>query len=120
VRNRQQKETMMAMIGTLYVRALYALVFAVSAAPTASAAARSAPAAKQPALSTATLRIEGMHCDGCALFIRQALEDVKGVKSAKIEVKAKKGTVRYNPAVCRKQQLIAAVKKAGYKASVAE
>nr|WP_072515248.1 heavy metal-associated domain-containing protein [Ndongobacter massiliensis] len=37
--------------------------------------------------------VEGMHCDHCAAHIAQALRNIPGVESAKVDRKAKKATV---------------------------
>jgi Cu+-exporting ATPase len=91
---------------------------ATTGAPATCHAAAAKPAARQARLATTTLRIEGMHCKGCAHFVKQGLEEVPGVKSAQIDSKTKLGVVRYNPATCSPAQLKAAVKKAGYSAVV--
>lgn len=101
----------------LAVWLLGALLAAACAPATCHAGAPHA-ASRQGRLATTTLRIEGMHCKGCAHFVKQGLEEVPGVKSAQIDPKTKLGVVRYNPAACSPTQLKAAVKKAGYTAVV--
>lgn len=109
---------------------MWPLLSALAVTTTALAAALAPPAraakpaaarrVKQAPLTTAILRIEGMHCEGCALFVREGLEKVPGVKSARIDLKAKQGVVRYDAKSCQPQQLIAAVKKAGYTVTLSE
>lgn len=93
-------------------------VLAATCAPPTCRAATAKPAARHARLVTTTLRIEGMHCQGCSHFVKQGLEGVPGVKSAQVDSKTKLGVVRYNPAACGPKQLKAAVKKAGYTAVV--
>ena len=48
----------------------------------------------------------------------QALKKVKGVKSAKMDVPKKQGTVKYDPTQAKPEELVAAVKEHGYEAKV--
>jgi copper chaperone CopZ len=76
-----------------------------------------APAVKKSALATATLKVEGMHCQGCAQGVTTKLKGVKGVASAKVDHASKKAVIQYNPAVCKTDSLVKAVKQAGYTAA---
>lgn len=62
--------------------------------------------------------IEGMHCTSCAGIIERVLKKVPGVKEANVNFAAEKATVIYNESVCKIDDLINAVKKAGYNAIV--
>lgn len=96
--------------------ALITLLAAVS--PTlATSPAPKAPA-KKAAFSTAKLKIEGMHCDGCAKGVAQKLQGVKGVKSAKVTVKSSDAVVQYDPAQVKPQDLVQAVQRSGYGAKL--
>lgn len=64
------------------------------------------------------LKVEGMTCGNCVAHVTKALEGVKGVKRAQVDleqgqarVEAKEGTAA--------QDLVRAVREAGYEASVA-
>jgi Cu+-exporting ATPase len=78
------------------------------------------PAAKKSALTTSTLRVEGMHCQGCAQGVTSRLKAVKGVASAKVDHATKRAVIQYNPTVCKADSLIKAVKQAGYTATPAK
>ncbi len=62
------------------------------------------------------LRIEGMHCVGCAMTIDGALEDLPGVQSASTNYARQVVDVEYDEHVVSEAQLIAAVAAAGYTA----
>jgi copper ion binding protein len=62
----------------------------------------------------ATLKVTGMSCMGCAANVEKALKGVAGVSGAKIDLKAGKATVDYDPAKTSEKDLAQAVKKAGY------
>ncbi len=74
--------------------------------------------AKKAGMASAILKIAGMHCEGCASGVTSKLSSLKGVKSAKVDFKTGKGTVSYDAAACKPAQLIEAVKKAGYEATI--
>ncbi|OGF97778.1 MAG: hypothetical protein A3F83_15880 [Candidatus Glassbacteria bacterium RIFCSPLOWO2_12_FULL_58_11] len=66
-----------------------------------------------------SLKIEGMACEGCASAVQNALAEATGVSSAKVDLSAKSALVRYDSAEADPGKLIAAVVKAGYRASLA-
>ena len=61
------------------------------------------------------LKIEGMHCGGCARAVQRALSGVDQVQSAVVDHDAGEAVVTAGPAVDR-AALIAAVGEAGYSA----
>ena len=65
-----------------------------------------------------TLNVTGMHCNGCATTVETALKSVKGVSSASINLKAGKASVEHDPAVAKEQDLVKAVKSAGFAATL--
>ena len=79
---------------------------------TASAAAQSAQ------LSTIELKVSGMTCSGCAVSVRNALLEVRGVASASVDHEAGRATVQYDSSKVSADQLLEAVNKTGYKASL--
>ena len=95
------------------------LVAAVVGCALPAAAVRDAPAKAKPLnRARASLKITGMTCEGCSKSITIALQRVPGVKSALVEHEKGRGTVLYDPAACKPADMVAAVKKSGYKASV--
>ena len=64
------------------------------------------------------LALSGMHCTSCAGLIEKALKKVLGVKEASVNFAAEKATVTYDEGEAGEEDLINAVKKTGYGASV--
>jgi copper ion binding protein len=62
-----------------------------------------------------TLKIEGMSCEHCVKHVTQALENIPGVKSAKVSLKDKSAGVEHGDQVSL-ESLKAAVTEAGYEA----
>ncbi|MDD5054788.1 MAG: heavy metal translocating P-type ATPase [Candidatus Peribacteraceae bacterium] len=68
----------------------------------------------------ASLYLLGMHCSSCSTLIERSLKKVPGVKQANVNFAAEKATVHFDDKVTNVQNLIAAVKKAGYGAEVVD
>lgn len=66
------------------------------------------------------LSLYGMHCSSCAALIERSVKKVPGVTSANVNFAAEKASVVFDGAQASKEDLIAAVEKAGYKASVVD
>ena len=79
----------------------------------ASAAAQAAPAG-----SSVTLDVQGMTCGSCAFTIRTVLRKLDGVKDAKVSQPNHQAVVVFDPAKVTPKQLIEAIDRAGYKASL--
>ncbi len=80
---------------------------------------QSTTAAPEPTrLSTVELKVSGMTCSGCAVSVRNALLEISGVASASVDHEAARATVQYDPAKASTAQLIEAVNKTGFKASL--
>lgn len=80
---------------------------------------QSTSAAATPAqLSTVELKVSGMTCSGCAVSVRNALLEIPGVASAFVDHEAGRATVQYDPVRASTTQLIKAINKTGYKASL--
>jgi len=75
-------------------------------------------AATAAQLSTVELKVSGMTCSGCAVSVRNALLEIPGVTSASVDHEAGRASVQYDPAKASPAQLIEAVNKTGYKASL--
>lgn len=65
-----------------------------------------------------TLSLSGMHCSSCAAIIEKSLNKVKGVSKANVNFAAEKALVFYDENSTKVDNLITAVKKAGYLATV--
>lgn len=64
------------------------------------------------------LSLGGMHCASCATLVERALNKVSGVKQASVNFAAEKAYITYDPDEVSPDELVAAVRKAGYKAEV--
>lgn len=92
------------------VSASAALAPAAPVADTVSVAPR--------ALKTITFSVEGMTCGGCAIATRTVLKRLDGVKTAKVSYETKRAVVTYDASKVTVQQMIAAIGKAGFTATV--
>ncbi|MDR0400749.1 MAG: cation transporter [Treponema sp.] len=61
-----------------------------------------------------TLKIEGMSCEHCVMHVKEALEGVGGVKSAKVSLKTNSADVNHDENATR-AMMEEAVAEAGYK-----
>ncbi len=67
---------------------------------------------------TVTLCVKGMHCPKCVAHVTEALQGVEGVTKADVSLEGESAVVEghgYSADAC-----IAAVKSAGFEASIAE
>src|SRR3954452_19101265 len=60
------------------------------------------------------LPVEGMTCASCVRRIERFLDRTPGVASAEVNLATEEATVRYDPAVVGRSELVAAVEAAGY------
>jgi copper chaperone CopZ len=60
------------------------------------------------------LSVSGMSCDGCSSRVQRALENVKGVKSAHVDLKGASATVEVAADGPTAEELAAAVTNIGY------
>ena len=84
----------------------------------ATPSARADDAASVQTPQTAELTIGGMTCASCAMRVEKALAKVPGVASASVNLATETATVNLSDAATEAEALIAAVKKAGYEASL--
>ncbi|HCW31919.1 MAG: heavy metal translocating P-type ATPase, Cu2+-exporting ATPase [Candidatus Peregrinibacteria bacterium GW2011_GWF2_39_17] len=66
----------------------------------------------------AYLSIIGMHCASCAGIIERSLKDLKGVKEANVNFAAEKARILYDTSSVGVNDLMEAVKHAGYRAEL--
>jgi copper ion binding protein len=62
-----------------------------------------------------TLNIEGMTCGHCVMHVTQALQKVKGIIKAEVDLGKKTAVVTFQTGTATREQLIKAVEDAGYK-----
>jgi copper chaperone CopZ len=64
------------------------------------------------------LHIEGMHCDSCALDIKETLEETNGVSEADVTFKRKTAIVDFDEEAVQQSTLIKKIQDLGYTATV--
>ena len=74
------------------------------------------PLAEGRRAAESSLRIGGMHCNGCAVIVEQALRRVDGVLEAHVSAVAECATVQWDAARTRPSAFVAAIERAGYTA----
>lgn len=67
-------------------------------------------------VKTLEVRIEGMHCDGCASTIQALLSHEPGIGSANVSFTKGKASVLYDPSQTDPAKVAAAIEKAGFQA----
>lgn len=66
-------------------------------------------------MNSVTLKLDGMHCDGCAATIQALLERNGGVRKAAVSFKEGEARVLYDPGSVTEEQLTAAIEKGGFR-----
>jgi len=65
--------------------------------------------------------ITGMNCNNCARHVTEAIQSVPGVTSAVVRLEEGRATVRWQPgAAAQLENVVRAVKEAGYEAAPVE
>lgn len=67
-----------------------------------------------------TLQITGMHCASCEILIGEELKELAGVSEIVINAQTGKGELLLDTELCTKESILAAVKRAGYAATVTD
>jgi copper chaperone len=67
-------------------------------------------------MTEVTLKIEGMSCQHCVMRVKKAIDAVSGV--TKTDVAIGSATVQFDESKTKKEDIIAAIEKAGYRVSV--
>lgn len=62
------------------------------------------------------MKIDGMHCGGCASTIQALLKHEPGVQSMSVSFEKGGASIFYDPAQIDAERLKAAIEKAGYRA----
>ncbi len=73
--------------------------------------------AKPADSATTAIEVKGAKCQMCADKITGAVQDLKGVHSAEVDLNAKIATVKYDPAVVTVAKLEKAIAGVGYTAN---
>ena len=65
-----------------------------------------------------SVNIKGMTCAGCASGAADAVKELKGITSAKVDFDRKAGVFVYDPSKVTEKQIVQAINKVGYKENV--
>jgi copper chaperone CopZ len=68
----------------------------------------------------AEFHIQGMHCDSCAVDIRETLEETAGVESADVTFNGKTAVVEFDAEVVQQSTLVKKIQDLGYQATVGD
>ena len=71
-------------------------------------------------MATAMLHVQGMHCASCVSSVEKSLRRVPGVSAASVSLATGDATVEHDPQQTEADQLIRAIKDAGFGATPAE
>lgn len=66
-----------------------------------------------------TLMLSGMHCTSCAGVITKSIKKLPGITDAQVSFASEKARVTFDPRQTNESAIIAQVKKAGYRAEIA-
>lgn len=65
-------------------------------------------------METSTIKIQGMHCDGCASRVKSLLEKEQGVREADVSYEAGEARVKHSEHTVGKDRLREVIERAGY------
>jgi copper chaperone CopZ len=68
----------------------------------------------------AEFHIQGMHCDSCAVDIKETLEETAGVESADVTFNGKTAVVEFDAEVVQQSTLVKKIQDLGYQATVGD
>ncbi len=66
-------------------------------------------------MKTVKLKVAGMTCNHCVMHVENALKELSGVKTAKVDLKDKSAEVTYDESAVDTKELAQAVAEAGYR-----
>ncbi len=69
---------------------------------------------ERPTSESVTLPVLGMTCASCQHHVEEALRSTAGVESAHVDLMAHRASVVFNPAKAAPEQLVEAIRGAGY------
>ncbi len=70
-------------------------------------------------MKTATWKIGGMHCTGCAETIKLVIDGEPGVKASEVSYESASARVLFDPAATSEARLVATVERAGFEVNPA-
>ena len=71
-------------------------------------------------MARTTLNVKGMTCNHCVMSVKNALEELEGVRSARVDLDAGRATVDYDDGKTSPREMTTVVAAAGYEAGTGE
>lgn len=68
----------------------------------------------------AEFHIQGMHCDSCAVDIKETLEETAGVQTADVTFNGKTAVVEFDDGVVQQATLVKKIQDLGYQATIGD
>lgn len=65
-------------------------------------------------MKTAVLKIQGMHCQGCAHTIGALLSGEPGVHETEVSFEEREARIRFDPRAITEDELVASIRRAGF------
>jgi copper chaperone CopZ len=69
--------------------------------------------------STLSVKTTGMHCPSCSMLVEMTVGELAGVASVSSDHRTGDTQVTYDPAVVSPEEIVGAIRQAGYGAEVA-
>lgn len=66
-------------------------------------------------MKSVTLKIEGMHCGGCAETIKSLVEKQPGVQAVSVSFDESRARVLYDPSATHEDHLVAVIQQPGFR-----
>lgn len=66
-------------------------------------------------MKSVTLKIEGMHCDGCARTVKALIGSEPGVRGADVSYQDGQARILYDPQAIGEEQLVKLIEQGGYR-----
>jgi len=70
-------------------------------------------------MESIVLKTGGMHCGSCSMLIEMTVDDLPGIGSVKADYGNGTTAVEFNPRLVSIEQIVTAIKDAGYTAEIA-
>jgi P-type Cu+ transporter len=74
---------------------------------------------KETIMESVDIKTLGMHCGSCKMLVEMSVNELPGVSSAEVDLAGETTHVEFDPAQVTVDQILAAIKGAGYDAEVA-
>jgi copper chaperone CopZ len=99
---------------TFFVILLASALMACNSAPKQEAIQAKANDSKVQVNKTITLAVEGMTCEGCESTVKESIEKLPGIASAKASYKEKNTIVSFDSTLTKTADISKAIADAGY------